>query len=323
MAVERRRRRRVRRYLKGVPFLPSLLTLGNAFCGFLAIVKVTDAARLAGEGAVPQAAVELVEAAGLLILLAMVFDGLDGKVARLTDQTSRFGAELDSLADVVTFGIAPAVIAKFLITVHHAPSRGAVGAAHQLLPYHPRIYYVCAAVYALFAVLRLARFNVEVTDTDESAHEEFEGLPSPAAAAFVTSLILFWCAEGERNSLSRIFFTEGVYDAVIIALPGVLLGCGLLMVSRFPYPHVMNRLLRGRKTFPSLVAAVIILILGVLEWQIVLLALNGLYLITGPVLGTARFARALVTGRGNDDDDVDSGEPPPGVVEGPGARSLP
>lgn len=322
----------MRRYLKRVPFLPSLLTLGNAFCGFLAIVKITDAARMIGEGEVTQAVWPMIELAGLLIFLAMTFDGLDGWVARLTRQTTEFGAQLDTLADVVTFGIAPAVIAKFVIDAHQAPATGA-SLAHHYLPYHPKIYYVCAALYVLFAVLRLARFNVEVRDPEEKSHREFEGLPSPAAATVVASLVFFLCAKDEKNSLSGLVFGEGIYRATILSLPGVLLGCGLLMVSRLPYPHVLNRLLRGRKSFPHLVVAVFLMILVVLEWQIVVVSLSFLYLMTGPVTALYRTVMGIKTPVIFEDEEEDEGpefdEPaadeaePPGVVEGPGARRAP
>lgn len=297
----------MRRYLRRVPLLPSLLTLGNAFCGFLAIVKVTDAAWLMEQGELTAASLATIEAAGLLIFLAMVFDGLDGKVARLTHQTTEFGAQLDSLADVVTFGIAPAVLAKFLINVHMAPAEGAAEVS-QILPFHPKIYYVFAAFYVLFGVLRLARFNVEVRDPRERSHLEFDGLPTPAAATVIGALILFYCARNERNSLSRLIFQDAaVYDAVILIMPGALLLVGLLMVSRLPYPHLLNRLLRGRKNFGHLVVAVVLLILAVLEWQLVLVGLSCFYVLSGPMIGIWR----LVTGRRpsfeDEEDDDDEG----------------
>ncbi|MCB9890623.1 MAG: phosphatidylcholine/phosphatidylserine synthase [Planctomycetes bacterium] len=304
----RRRRRAVRRYLRRVPLLPSLLTLGNAFCGFLAIVKATDAAQLVGDGQLAGAALATVETAGLLIFLAMVFDGLDGKVARLTHQTTEFGAQLDSLADVVTFGIAPAVLAKFVISVHMAP-RFADAEAWEILPYHPKIYYLFAAFYVLFAVLRLARFNVEVRDPREKSHLEFDGLPSPAAATIIGSLILFYCARNERNSISRLLFDdERLYDWLVFAMPAMLLVVGLFMVSRLPYPHLLNRVLRGRKNFAHLVAAVVLLILFVLEWQIVLFALSLLYLMSGPILGVWRFVTGKRAPVFEDLDDDDEGD---------------
>ena len=93
--------------LKSVPILPSLITLGNVFLGFLAMAKVTDAVWLGPEAT--SAVIEIFEFAVILVLWAMVLDALDGRVARMTNQTSAFGAQLDSLADVVTFGVAPAL----------------------------------------------------------------------------------------------------------------------------------------------------------------------------------------------------------------------
>src|SRR5258708_2642983 len=113
------RRRRRFRDLKNVPVLPSLVTLGNVFFGFLAIAKVADALRLAKQGA-PFAGevVGLFETAAILVFIAMVFDALDGRIARMTGQATPFGAQLDSMADMVTFGVAPAFLGKVLIDWH-------------------------------------------------------------------------------------------------------------------------------------------------------------------------------------------------------------
>jgi len=159
--------------LKSVPVLPSLITLGNLFFGFLAMAKVTDAVR--GGGVLDEGVLPTFEIAALFIFLAMVFDALDGRIARMTNQTTAFGAQLDSLADLLTFGVAPAFIAKALINLYEGPPT-------DLLPPHPKLYYFCAAVYVLCAAMRLARFNVESTP-DEKDHREFQGLPTPGAAA--------------------------------------------------------------------------------------------------------------------------------------------
>ncbi len=274
------------RVLSGVPFLPSLITLGNAFCGFLSIAYVLDVAFRVGNSPLEAADLPAIfgklEAAGALIFLAMIFDALDGKVARLTDQTSDFGAQLDSLADAITFGVAPAVLVKCMIDLHQSPHG-------TLLPHHPKLYYLCAALYALCAVMRLARFNVETAGHEERAHVEFYGLPTPAAAAVICSVLLFSFGRFEQNSLSTLIFGSGIYGWLIRGLPFLLFGCGLLMVSRLPYPHLMNTLLRGRKSFLSLALAVFVLVLAALEWQIVLLTLCVLYLLTGPFLGLFRM----------------------------------
>ncbi|MDP6928295.1 MAG: CDP-alcohol phosphatidyltransferase family protein, partial [Planctomycetota bacterium] len=141
--IDRRRRRF--RDLKSVPVLPSMVTLGNLFFGFLAMAYVADAAMIAvGQGIDHPAVIPLFERAAVLIFVAMVFDGIDGAVARLTNQVTSFGAQLDSLADAVTFGVAPAFVTKVLVDFH---AQG----ADSLMPAHPKLYYAAAAIYVICA----------------------------------------------------------------------------------------------------------------------------------------------------------------------------
>ncbi len=286
------RARRGLRYLKTVPVLPSLVTLGNVFFGFLAMAKAADAVILATQNGMvlSPAVLGKIEVAGLLLFVAMVFDALDGTVARLTRQTSPFGAQLDSIADMVTFGVAPAFIAKVLIEFHVQPSLA-------VLPAHPKLYYVAAAIYVLCAAMRLARFNVEVQSADADDHQEFAGLPSPAAAAVVASLLVFFCSLKDSDEQS--FFTgllrDGGADAWIMwCMPMVLVLLGLLMVSRFPYPHVVVTFLRGRHSFPLLATLVILMGLAALEWQFALAVLTTGYVLFGIGLGVFRL---VTTGR--------------------------
>jgi CDP-diacylglycerol--serine O-phosphatidyltransferase len=147
-----------------VPILPTLVTLGNAFCGFTAI----DYAMKAGaSGADATRFYHWIGWSGVMILLAMVFDALDGKVARLAHATSDLGRELDSLCDVISFGVAPAVIVKTLASYQN---------------YLPRLGWAASVLFVMCAALRLARFNIE-TDAAEESHWYFKGLPSPAAAS--------------------------------------------------------------------------------------------------------------------------------------------
>ncbi len=286
------RTRRGLRYLKTVPVLPSVVTLGNVFFGFLAMAKSVDAVLLASESgmALTPAVVHKIEVAALLILVAMVFDALDGTVARLTRQTSLFGAQLDSLADMVTFGVAPAFIAKVLIEFHVQP-------ALQVLPTHPKLYYVAAAIYVLCAAMRLARFNVEVRSAEADDHQEFAGLPSPAAAAVVAGLLLFFCSMKDTSELP--FFTELLKDVngevwIMWCMPVTLVVLGLLMVSRFPYPHLVVTFLRGRHSLPLLASLVILVGLAALEWQFALAVLTIGYVLMGIGLGLFRL---ITTGR--------------------------
>ena len=147
----RPRKQRLRRRLKEVPVLPSMVTLANLFFGFLAMAKVADALRMTAPGASFAAVLPFFETAAVLVFVAMVCDALDGRVARMTGQTSNFGAQLDSLADMVTFGLVPAFIAKVLVDWH------AQADANMLLPVGPKLFYAAAAVYVLGAAMRLAR----------------------------------------------------------------------------------------------------------------------------------------------------------------------
>jgi len=158
-----------------ISLLPNALTLANAGLGLLAISKAIDALARSAEQAVFE---QNLETACWLILAAGVFDILDGKVARLTNSFSDLGAQLDSLADAVTFGVAPAIVAKVLLE-------------HEGL-LHPRIHFICAAAFALMVVLRLARFNAEGDDE----HSEFSGLPSPAAAGMLIATVLMFLSLG-------------------------------------------------------------------------------------------------------------------------------
>jgi CDP-diacylglycerol--serine O-phosphatidyltransferase len=219
---------------KLIAVLPTLLTLGNAACGFGAI---TFAAKLGPVGASGHA--PLISAS--LIFLAMVFDMLDGSAARLTRQTSELGAQLDSLCDGVSFGVAPA----FLMLQFVGKELANVGG----VSYHPRLLWTIAVLYALCALLRLARFNVETEEDD--AHDGFSGLPSPAAAGAVVSFpfampqLSEWALNGSPALQTA---ASWMIPGVRTLLPLVTLGAACLMVSRIPYPHFFNQLIRGRKT---------------------------------------------------------------------------
>jgi CDP-diacylglycerol--serine O-phosphatidyltransferase len=302
------RRRRRLRDLKNVPVLPSLVTLGNVFFGFLAIAKVADALRTTTPGAAFEQVVGLFELAAILIFVAMVFDALDGRIARMTGQTTPFGAQLDSMADMVTFGVAPAFLGKALVDWHVRVE--SVG----LLPAHPKLYYGAAAIYVLCAALRLARFNVE-TGPQEVEHREFRGLPSPAAASVVCALVAMFCTREDRQGFGRALLSDDQLDWVVIGMPLVLFALGLLMVSRVPYPHAMHVIVRRRHSFPFLAGLVVLIGIAAIEWQFALAIVTIGYVCWGLVLGLYRL---LTTGRvdvrdddGNGDGDVEArGEAP-------------
>ena len=261
--------------------LPTLLTLCNGLCGFGAITfaaKVGLAHRI-GWGATDS---DCLFIAGVLIFLAMVFDMLDGRAARWTNQSSQFGAELDSLCDVISFGVAPA----FLL-VKFSPE------------FHPRLLWSIAGLYVICATLRLARFNVE-TDEDD-AHDHFSGLPSPAAAGTVASFMiaypeLVWRASPQGPQVTTwdrwlAVASTTLIPMIQVALPLVTLAVACLMVSRFQYPHLFNQLFRSGQSAPQLfrLIAGILVCLVVQELAFPLLFL--FFALTGPVQTLFQLAR--------------------------------
>jgi CDP-diacylglycerol---serine O-phosphatidyltransferase len=225
------------RPIRTIAVFPTLLTLGNLICGFFAIVV---AARIEKPEALAGSPDDITNAmlSGWLIFLAMIFDGLDGYVARLVRIASDFGAQLDSLCDVVSFGVAPG----FLL----------VKLCPRFTYVHSHAIWVIAAAYAACAALRLARFNVETNDDND--HLYFSGLPSPAAAAVIAGFaIMFYTLRQEDNLLP---LAQQIDVALQAVLPFFGLLVALLMVSRIRYPHVTNRVLRGQRSFGHVVAVV-------------------------------------------------------------------
>lgn len=288
------RRQRALRRLREVPLLPSLVTLGNVACGFLALAKIADALRMTQPQAPFSAVVALFATAATLVFVAMVCDALDGRVARMTNQATPFGAQLDSMADMVTFGVVPAFLGKVLVDWHAQADGGG------MLAMHPKWYFAAAAVYVLCAAMRLARFNVE-TGSDEADHREFRGLPSPAAAAVVCSLVLLFCTKESADSLGHAWLPAWFYAGLVRAMPWLLGVLGLLMVSRIPYPHAMSYLLRKGHSLAVLGLAALVVVLAAVEWELALAVLAVGYLLVGTGLGLCKrlFRRER-------DDDLDS-----------------
>jgi CDP-diacylglycerol--serine O-phosphatidyltransferase len=177
---------------------------------------------------------------GWLIFLAMVFDALDGHVARLSRTSSEFGAQLDSLCDVVTFGVAPGFLLVKMVYI--------------FAYLHPGAIWIIAAVFPACAAMRLARFNAETDEDDDHMH--FSGLPSPAAAASIAGFaILFYTTRIASQEPGKEWLAE--LDRVLqYILPFFTLLVAALMVSRIPYPHIVNQVFRGQRSFGHLVALV-------------------------------------------------------------------
>lgn len=215
--------------------LPSMFTLGNLFCGFLAIINTIGGSYVT---------------AAWWIIIAAIFDALDGKVARLTDSSSEFGIEFDSIADVASFGVAPAA----LFYAYALPDSGALS-------------YVIAFVFLAAGAFRLARFNISAT-TDKKHY--FTGMPIPAGAGIIASYVLF---------------TENVWSAVgnpDVAVAVVVLS-SIAMVSNFKYA-VMPRI--GFETKRDVARSVWFIshIVLVIIFPDEIFFISGiLYLLSGPV----------------------------------------
>jgi len=221
----------------GIYLLPNLFTTGALFAGFYGIVAASN---------------DRFEAAAIAILIAMVLDGMDGRIARLTNTQSDFGAQYDSLADMVSFGLAPALV----VYEWSLMSLGKLG-------------WLAAFMYSAAAALRLARFNTQVGNADK---RYFQGLPSPAAAAVVAALI--W--SGDRLEL-------GDSGVVLVLAFLVTIAVALLMVSNVRYHSFKDLDLHGRVPFVTVLAVVMVFVLISLEPPTVLLLLFGGYAVSGLV----------------------------------------
>jgi CDP-diacylglycerol---serine O-phosphatidyltransferase len=228
---------------RGVYLLPNLVTTGGLFCGFFSVISTFREEYLI---------------AAIAVLVAQVCDALDGRIARLTQTTSSFGVQYDSLSDVIAFGVAPGVLAyRWALEPW-----GAWG-------------WLAASLYVTCGALRLARFNVQVDTVDK---QHFVGLPIPAAAGVVATTILmyyFLGGEGETNKHITLLL-------LIYALAG-------LMVSTVPYYSFKDLQLRYRQPFWLLIVGIIVVQVTIAEPQLMLFSIFSLYTLSGPVMLLLRF----------------------------------
>jgi len=250
-----------RQRLKYITILPSLVTIINGVCGFAAITFASQAVTSETGQIISyhNFVVTYFAMAGYMILFAMVADMLDGRLARMSQSTSSFGGQLDSLCDIVSFGVAPAFL--MLKIIEHKLS-GLTEINPVIISFIERFLWLAAATYMSCAAIRLARFNVE-NEEDESAHMSFVGLPSPAAAGVIVSLVIFnqqtvpdFLAHPGRDWAAG-FVSFLLDDLVIYSLPIITLGAAVLMVSRIRYSHVLNQYIRGKKPFSHLIRALL------------------------------------------------------------------
>ena len=241
---------------KGIYLLPNLLTTGCLFSGFYAIVAAID---------------KHFAPAGMAVFVAMIFDTLDGRIARLTHTESAFGKEYDSLADMVAFGLAPAIVAYQWGVVRIA----------EFGHYWGRFGWLACFFYTVAAALRLARFNARAAGADK---RYFEGLPSPSAAAIVAAFVWF-SSEWREPGL-----------AGLIAAFLVTASAGALMVSRFSYPSFKQFDLDRRIKFVYMLLVPLFFVLIAVDPPTMLLSMFATYAVSAPVLWAGRRIRRALRG---------------------------
>jgi len=244
-----------RRFKRGIYLLPGFFTVSNLFFGFLSIVCTMHCLARPGEtGGFPWA----LSLSALFIFIAALLDALDGRVARMANATSQFGVEFDSLADIISFGMAPSM----LIYVWGLQSLGRVG-------------WLTAFIYLVCCAARLARFNIRV-DSGSTDPRWFIGLPTPAAAGFIAALVYLTPEE----------VTDRRMAAVLMVLAVAI---SYLMVSNFKYASFKKVNWRSRRPYIFVVLLGLIFVAVAAAPQAVLLILGSVYLVSGPARYVARL----------------------------------
>lgn len=245
---------------RGIYLLPNLLTTAGLFSGFYAIVASMN---------------NQFEMAAVAIFIAMVFDGLDGRVARMTNTESDFGAEYDSMADIVSFGLAPALVA-------YNWALGDLG----------KLGWLATFIFVAGGALRLARFNTMVGIADK---RYFQGLAIPSAAAIIAGMV--W--------VGAKYEVDPDYVSWLVALFTV--ACGLLMVSNFRYHSFKDVDWRGKVNFLVILLVVLVFVVVATEPALVLFVLFTAYAVSGPVLTIKNVHKLkLEHVLGDQSDDVDA-----------------
>ena len=258
-------------FRRGIYILPSLFTVGTLVCGYFAILSTLKGSQMLAAGIGAGLSLVAFDNAAKAIGWAVLFDGLDGRIARLTNSSSDFGREFDSLADVITFGIAPA----FLAYAWGVRSLQEVYGT-QLVQHLRQVGWIITFTFVICGAARLARFNIDSTK-GTSDRRYFIGLPIPAAAGVVAALV-HW---------AKYPVNEWTFGIVWLGAIAVL---GFLMVSRVRYPSFKTIDLRRRRPY------VAIILIGLIVWAIwafsepVLLTIALTYCLSGPVARlTSRF----------------------------------
>jgi CDP-diacylglycerol--serine O-phosphatidyltransferase len=260
-------------------FLPNLLTAGNLFCGFVALTKIVEADVSGGDFG------QIKVALGF-ILLACIFDLFDGRVARLGGVESPFGREFDSLADLISFGAAPAFL------VHRVVLK-------DVFIVHPEAGWFIASIYLICGAFRLARFNCLAAMSGNGGGKEFLGFPIPSAAGLVASLTLFimWWEEKDFNK-----------GYLRYALPVLLLFLSWMMVSEVKYPSFKTLDLRATRTFTKTLVAILFIGSVVILREKILVFVLPLFFTGYLVYGFVRPRLSRAWRREIEEDDDEDGE---------------
>ena len=265
--------------------LPNLMTAGNLFCGFAAVLKIIEAGLQSAAG-LP---VDMQYHQAIAFMLgACIFDLLDGRLARLGGHESPFGREFDSLADVVSFGLAPALLVYQIV-----------------LADFDKVGWIIAFVYLLCGALRLARFNCVAAASNGGADKDFQGFPIPAAAGLIACLTLFmlWMNDGERSL--------GPWRYV---LPPLLLFLSFMMFSRVKYPSFKVVNWRTQRSIPKFLAIILLLLFCVLNYEWMPALVFVLFLVYG-------FVRPFLSKAWRKEIEADINEEPAPGNENPGEPS--
>jgi CDP-diacylglycerol--serine O-phosphatidyltransferase len=236
---------------RGIYLLPNLFTTAAFFSGFYAIVAATN---------------DKFEQAAVAVFIAMILDGLDGRVARMTNTQSEFGAEYDSLADLASFGLAPALV------MYEWSLASLRDVSWQL----GKIGWLAAFIYAVAAALRLARFNTRASSTDK---RYFQGLPSPSAAAVIIGMVWVCFDSGIKGE-----------DVAMLAWPLTVI-VGVLMVSKVSYYSFKDIDFQNRVPFFVILVVVLIFVFAAIDPPFVLFSCFFLYMLSGPAIAVMRRIR--------------------------------
>lgn len=218
--------------------LPNLMTAGNLLSGFMAILHIVGRFQ-------PEEGIHRYFWAIGFILFACVCDALDGRFARMSGQSSDFGREFDSLADIVSFGIAPALLVHDIVLAEFEQTFGGLG-------------YLIACIYLVCGAMRLARFNCLAAYEESKSSTSFRGCPIPAAAGVIVSLTMFllWL-DGANHAIGRWKY----------ALPVLMLLLSYLMVSNIEYPSFKTINWRTKRSFHWVLISILVIVFTVRNWQ--------------------------------------------------------